>query len=753
MFGLNIIEASSVGSSGLSATRLGEVRASINAAAEIWGHYIDAPNAVIDVELSFGNLGGALATAGASFTASGGTFESVVTQELAGNRDISAGVRDATLNIDISDLRDEDFYFYDTSFEPDPEGFRPDQFDFLSVLIHEFGHILGLVVASNFTTPFGALTQVINGVNHFIGRNTVEANGGNPLAITGSHLASEDLLDPSISNGQRGLITPIHIAIWEDLGIPIVAATSGANTLYGFELVDDTISALGGNDVVHGLTGNDTLLGGAGSDTLVGGLGLDTLTGGSGADIFQFDVNDDGAIITDLSEQDALRFVSSSAAQTVLNTAQQSGANTVLTFNGSQITLRNVDDASLSRSGSEIAITEASSGASQGNDDDDTIRYNAVSELEAGEIVDGGSGTDRLVFADMAGGTFDLSVAQVLDIEVIEFSSTNSPAEVILGANNVAELGRSEFAFDFLVDGNDATGTVETLTVNTPDGGLSLAGWTFEDWEATDRIVLNGSSQNDTLIGSNQNDEISGGAGDDRLSGASGADGLDGGDGIDTVDYSASTSRISVNLTTGIGLGGDAHGDSFTNIENIIGTNSTFTDFLTGNAGDNVIVGLGGGDQIDGGDGIDTVDYSASTSRISVNLTTGIGLGGDAQGDSFTNIENIIGTNSTLTDFLTGNAGDNVIAGLGGGDQINGKAGDDTLIGGSGQDTFFFDAGFGEDTITDFEDDIDTLDFSNVNSAFTSANVAGDAVYTFNDGSVLTVQNISIGDLADDLIT
>jgi len=154
MFGINIIETVSVANSGLSATRLDQVRASINAAAEAWGRYIDAPNAVVDISLTIDNIpGNALATAGAQFFGfTGGTFESRVTQELAGNTDVNPGSIDGLLRIDLARLQDPNFYFFDTSFEADPEGLGFSEFDFLSVMVHEFGHILGLTIASNFTT-------------------------------------------------------------------------------------------------------------------------------------------------------------------------------------------------------------------------------------------------------------------------------------------------------------------------------------------------------------------------------------------------------------------------------------------------------------------------------------------------------------------------------------------------------------------------------------------------------------------------
>jgi Ca2+-binding RTX toxin-like protein len=135
------------------------------------------------------------------------------------------------------------------------------------------------------------------------------------------------------------------------------------------------------------------------------------------------------------------------------------------------------------------------------------------------------------------------------------------------------------------------------------------------------------------LDGGTGNDSLDGGAGNDTLIGGAGADKLAGGDGIDTADYSASPTAVTVNLTTGVGTGGDAQGDSLTTIENLTG--SKFDDVLTGDAGANkldggagndVLTGGAGADVLIGGDGIDRVDYSASGAGVTVNLAKGTGM-------------------------------------------------------------------------------------------------------------------------------
>ena len=143
---------------------------------------------------------------------------------------------------------------------------------------------------------------------------------------------------------------------------------------------------------------------------------------------------------------------------------------------------------------------------------------------------------------------------------------------------------------------------------------------------------------------------------------------------------------MTVNLATGVGTWGDAQGDSYTNIENVVG--SDYDDTLTGDANANVLEGGAGADVLDGGAGSDTASYESSSSGVTVNLATNSATGGDAQGDTFTSIENLTGSN--YNDTLTGDANANILAG---------GLGNDTLSGGDGSDLFIFQMGDGTDTI------------------------------------------------------
>ncbi len=59
-----------------------------------------------------------------------------------------------------------------------------------------------------------------------------------------------------------------------------------------------------------------------------------------------------------------------------------------------------------------------------------------------------------------------------------------------------------------------------------------------------------------------------------------------------------------------------------------------------------------GADRLSGGSGTDTASYAASAAGVAVDLTTGFGSGGDAQGDILILIETLIG--SAYNDTLAG---------------------------------------------------------------------------------------------------
>jgi Ca2+-binding RTX toxin-like protein len=279
--------------------------------------------------------------------------------------------------------------------------------------------------------------------------------------------------------------------------------------------------------------------------------------------------------------------------------------------------------------------------------------------------------------------------------------------------------------------------------------------------------VMNGGAGQDQIYGLGGQDNINGGDGNDFIEGGSGGSAilrevLNGNDGIDTLSYEHSTAAVTIDLHLGTGgnillaTGGDAQFDTVkATFENLVG--STFNDFLTGNDGANVIFGLagddtltdghgpvsdklyggdgndtfrvfGGADILDGGAGIDTVDYSS--------LDLGAAADIDMSTD-LTAVENAIGTGASLfssgTDTIRGTNGANNINGLSGNDTIEGRGGIDVLSGGEDNDTFVYrDADVtlvSVDHITDF--DVNTDDKIELSAIDANTGVAGNRAFTF----------------------
>jgi Ca2+-binding RTX toxin-like protein len=100
-----------------------------------------------------------------------------------------------------------------------------------------------------------------------------------------------------------------------------------------------------------------------------------------------------------------------------------------------------------------------------------------------------------------------------------------------------------------------------------------------------------------------------------------------------------------------------------------------------------VLTGAAGGDDLDGGAGADTADYSGF---FSANLLVGVVVDlhrGEATGDgadSLAHVENVNG--SPFDDRIVGNLRPNILLGSGGKDVIDGRGGADRVTAGAGND-------------------------------------------------------------------
>lgn len=223
--------------------------------------------------------------------------------------------------------------------------------------------------------------------------------------------------------------------------------------------------------------------------------------------------------------------------------------------------------------------------------------------------------------------------------------------------------------------------------------------------------TFRGTSDDDRLVGTKKKDDLFGLGGNDVLIGRQKADLLDGGVGKeDAASYSNAKTGVVADLSDASGNTGDAEGDEYVGIERLIG--SKFDDELRGGVGDTVLFGRDGDDtlvgqfattRLLGGTGADTlIGLGVSTIAAYWDAEEGVrvDLGnpgrnrGDAEGDSFENVNGLEG--SDFEDRLYGDGRDNVLGGLDGADRLYGGKGNDQLNGGLGADRL--DGGRGIDT-------------------------------------------------------
>lgn len=302
--------------------------------------------------------------------------------------------------------------------------------------------------------------------------------------------------------------------------------------------------------------------------------------------------------------------------------------------------------------------------------------------------------------------------------------------------------------------------------------------------------LLLGNDQANKLYGKSGDDDLFGYGGNDHLRGGSGSDHLDGGSGFDFADYANEKSSIQVNLGLNTS-GGAAAGDTYANIEGVIGGsgNDTLTgngqaNTLRGGGGNDRLTGGAGGDDLYGGSGFDFVMYLDEVSGVDVDLLNNAASGA-ASGDRFFGVEGVYGGfgadtltgsasanklygqsgNDTLigksgNDRLAGGEGDDTLQGGNGKDKLYGHAGDDFLYGGKSQDRFYYNEG--QDVIGDFSESqndkiyIDDDLVGNMSAwkllKTKGSVVNGDVHIDFGSGNTLIIEDVSNKmSLADDI--
>ncbi len=495
-----------------------------------------------------------------------------------------------------------------------------------------------------------------------------------------------------------------------------LAGDDRANTVTGGD-GDDSLFGLRGNDVLNGGRdndlldadeGNDILNGGAGDDDLDAGSGDDMLTGGQGADRLNGGDGDDTASYAGSSGRVVVRLHNGAARfgdaqgdnfafETVRSGGRDTQVNTIENLIGSDHAdiLAGDDRANTVNGGMGDDLLFGLDGADtlMGGAGDDTLRGG-----DGGDTLDGGFGDDIFHGGDGA-DSFQGGVAGDLNMDgdmmdegedggTDTVSYADSSAAVTVDLSGTGDGGDAEGDTYMRIENIIGSARGDTLTGDEQDNML---------WGGAGSDTLNGGNGDDTLDGgAGDESTLNGGADDDMFIARGGDDDIDGGTGSDTVSYVHSNRGVRVDLVDGDGENGYAAGDTYTGVENVIGSN--FDDRLIGSDGTdaqgatNTLEGGRGADRLIGGTGSaeDTASYAGSSQGVRVDLSavnsSGIvtGSGGDAEGDMLSGFENLMG--SAHNDRLTGSNVNNDLYGGAGDDVLNGGAGNDKLVGGAGAD-------------------------------------------------------------------
>lgn len=600
--------------------------------------------------------------------------------------------------------------------------------------------------------------------------------GGKTIGATSVTLSYEDVeqasqLNETDANGFAIVKLPARGMSYD------IAGRDGANDRIEAGNGDDILRGLGGDDTLEGGRGDDVAFGGNGSDTLRGQTGRDTLFGGAGDDLLDGGDGDDSLVggagadtIDGGAGSNTASYESSPEGVRVHLLQSRQGENSGGDAQGDNLTNIQVLVGSRYR---DFLSGDDNANVLRGGDDDDELEGRG-----GADILDGGSGRDTASYLGAGGITVSLADPSrntghalgdvFISIENLIGSEGNDSLTGDGGRNSLSGRGGNDFLSgggdDDTLDGDTGDDTLEggagrdalrggadSDTAFYGNATAAVAAWLVADEAAvknageavgdtyTSIENLTGSRFNDTLAGDGEANVLDGGAGNDLLIGGAAGDRLVGGDGVDTASYQNAQASVTVSLLDPSRNTGDALGDTYDSIENLLGSSNDDllegdgrSNLLEGAGGRDTLIGRGGGDRYDGGEGVDTVDYSWSGNSVAAYLATAQQSrnSGAAAGDTYTRIENLIGT--AAADILVGDSGAN---------RLQGGGGDDTLDGGTGTTGDILDGGAQTDTVS----------YSGAAAAVSASLVSGGSLGDATGDVYLSIENL-LGSAFDDVL-
>lgn len=544
-----------------------------------------------------------------------------------------------------------------TVIEPDPE-----TYDKVTLIIIDGAQ-------GNDTIEFINGVQAPGQVKGGDGNDKITTGFGNDFIFGGQ---GNDTIDgqegkntADYSSSPNGININLELGLASDDGYGNQDILSNIQNVQGSSK-DDIILGNATDNYLNGGEGNDRLEGGKGDDVLLGGEGADTIKGGEDFDTITY-LYSNSAVFVNLSNRNFLGDIKLPDGISPLFLNPYSGQGG-------------------SANGDFIDEVENISGS----------KYNDILVASNGDgIIDGWLGNDTIyagVRQDiLIGGEADELEAELKGKLVEDWLSYR-----LSNAGVSVDLKNNDF-FGGYAEGDKLQTVDENNEIKDGNSFENLEGSIFSDSQ------LRGDDDKNIIQGLEGDDNIYGENGDDLIIGGNGADFLDGGDGEnDTASYLNSPDKVIVDLLFNNGVLADAQGDTFANIENLVGSN--FGDTLYGNDNNNQInpsLSNRQLDFVDGEGGLDTllVNYSINDYGRGIygGSNDGLPSGNIKHYDTdeitlldevtFEDIERIIVTGTIWDDTIWGGSGDDIIQTSNGNDYVDSQGGNDIINSGEGDDT------------------------------------------------------------------
>ncbi|CAK7009681.1 calcium-binding protein [Saezia sanguinis] len=537
--------------------------------------------------------------------------------------------------------------------------------------------------------------------------------------------------------------------------------TAAADALYGAQ----------GQDVLYGGQGDDVLFGEAGDDLLVGAEGNDWLSGGAGSDTYYFERGwgQDTVNNYDISanKKDVIRFGAGIAAADI--EISRDGVDLVLMLKGAQDQVRvtrffdyasssykleeiqfadgtvwtaeqlaqgtvpfigtEEGDISWGTTGDDLMYGRGGDDGLQGGNGNDIIYGEEGNDSLSGDAGDdvliggagddelrGGAGSDTYYFESGWGHDIIRNQDYLADqsMDTVQFGAGITAQDLTLTAQTNGDLLiRHHVTGDTITVEGHFRSFIDPYFSSTEHqiDVIRFADGTAWDVGMISQMASHSTAGDDIVLGSAGDDVLNGGAGNDILVGGAGSDTyyFERGWGQDVIsnDDSGNSTDI-IRFSEGIGVNDLRLSQNYYDlIIQLEGSDDQITVrnyFRDDEAGRYQI------DEIRFADG--TIWSTETIRQLIPQSTQGddviMGTSADDELHGLAGNDEIHG--GAGNDRLFGDAGDDVLIGGDGDDYLAGGAGNDILEGGAGSDTYYFERGWGQDVINNWDNGQNKLD-------------------------------------------